>query len=111
IDGGSPGALRDGKTTTWEGGVRVPMIARWPGKIAAGGKNDAIAGNLDFLPTFAGLAGAKVSQDRVIDGRDIWPLLSGKTTKSPHDFFHYFAGSPEGKTNYGIRDERWKLVV
>ncbi len=109
IDGGSAGPLREGKGSTWEGGVRVPGIFRWPGKIAAGRRTDAVAGTMDFLPTFARLAGAKTPDDREIDGKDLWPLLSGATDKSPHDHFYYFGG---GKMNFrGIRDERWKLVV
>jgi arylsulfatase A-like enzyme len=112
IDGGSAGSLRDGKTTSWEGGVRVPAIARWPGRIPAGRRSDAIAGNLDLLPTLAGLSGAKVSTERIIDGRDLWPLLSGKTEESPHQYFHYLGGSPEKQINYrGIRDAKWKLVL
>jgi arylsulfatase A len=112
IDGGSAGTLRDGKTTTWEGGVRVPAIARWPARIPPGRRTDAVAGNLDLLPTLARLAGAKIDEQRVIDGRDLWPLLSGKTEKSPHQYFHYLAGSTENQINYrGIRDARWKLVL
>ena len=111
IDGGSAGPLRDGKISTWEGGLRVPAIARWPGRIPAGRRTDAVAANFDLLPTLAQLAGAKVPSDRIIDGRDVWPLLAGETERSPHEFFHFLAGSPEGQVNYrGIRDEKWKLV-
>jgi len=112
IDGGSAGPLRAGKGTVYEGGVRVPAIFWWPGKIPAGRRTGEIAGNLDILPTLAGLAGAKVPDGRIIDGLDIWPLISGKSDRSPHEFFHYMAGSREGEANYlGIRDERWKLLV
>jgi arylsulfatase A len=112
IDGGSAAPLRDGKTTTWEGGMRVPAIARWPGKIAPGRRTDAVAANLDFLPTFARLAGVAPDPGRKIDGRDLWPVLAGETAASPHRYFHYIAGGPEGQVNSrGIRDERWKLVL
>lgn len=112
IDAGSAGPLREGKGTTWEGGVRVPGIFCWPGKIPAGRRTEAIAGNMDLLPTFAHLAGVDLSKDRAIDGRNLWPLLSGTTEQSPHDYFHYFGGSPAGQANYrGIRDARWKLVI
>ena len=112
IDGGSAGPLRDGKGTTWEGGVRVPAIFRWPGKIPAARRTDAVAGNIDLLPTFARIAGAAVPPDRVLDGRDLWPLLAGETPRSPHPYFHYLGGSPEGQVNYrGVRDDRWKLVL
>jgi arylsulfatase A-like enzyme len=112
IDGGSAGTLRDGKTTTWEGGVRVPAIARWPKQIPAGRRTDAVAGNLDLFPTLARLTGAKLPNDRVIDGRDLWPLLSGQTEQSPHQYFHFLAGSAEAQVNYrGIRDAKWKLIL
>jgi arylsulfatase A-like enzyme len=111
IDGGSAGPLREGKGTTWEGGVRVPAIFRWPGKIPAGQRTDAIAGNIDLLPTLARLAGAALPAGRILDGRDLWPVLGGRTPASPHPFFHYLGGSAEGQVNYrGIRDDRWKLV-
>lgn len=112
IDGGSAGPLREGKGTTWEGGMRVPAIFRWPGKIPAGGRTDAIAANFDLLPTVARFAGATPPAERKIDGRDLGPLLTGQTPRGPHEFFHYTGGSMEGRVNYrGIRDARWKLVV
>ena len=111
IDGGSAGPLRDGKGSLYEGGVRVPGIFRWPAKIPAHSRTEAIAGNLDLLPTIGSLAGAQLPQDRVVDGRDLWPILSGESERSPHRYFHYFGGSREGSINYrGIRDEHWKLM-
>ena len=77
MDGGSAGPLREGKGNTWEGGVRIPAIFRWPGKIPAGRRTDAIAANFDLMPTFARLVGADLPRDRVLDGRDLWPLLAG----------------------------------
>jgi arylsulfatase A-like enzyme len=110
IDGGSAGPLRNGKGSTFEGGMRVPGIFRWPGKIPAQSRTEAMAGNLDLLPTFVNLAGGKLPGDRVLDGRDLWPLLSGESAESPHRYFHYYGGSRDGSINYqGIRDERWKL--
>jgi arylsulfatase A-like enzyme len=112
VDGGSAGLLRDGKGTTWEGGMRVPAIARWPGKIPANRRTDAIAANFDLLPTFARLAGAALPGDRTLDGRDLWPVLSGETTDSPHPYFHYLGAGVQQAVNYhGIRNARWKLTV
>ncbi|MQY79560.1 MAG: sulfatase-like hydrolase/transferase [Bacteroidetes bacterium] len=112
IDGGSAGPLRDGKGSVYEGGVRVPAIFRWPGKISPNRRTGAVAGNLDLLPTLAHLANAPLPADRIIDGCDLWPLLAGDTIKSPRQYFHYMAGSREGRVNYlGIRDDRWKLLV
>lgn len=77
LHGGSAGLLRDGKGSTWEGGVRVPCIIRWPGQIKPGTVTAQIASTLDVLPTIAKVTGAKVPDDRVIDGVDLSPLLRG----------------------------------
>lgn len=75
-------------------------------------RTDAIGANFDLLPTFARLAGASLPANRTLDGRDLWPLLSGETERAPERFFHYIGASPDGRVNYrGIRDARWKLVV
>jgi arylsulfatase A-like enzyme len=103
---GSAGPLREGKGTTWDGGHRVPCVVRWPGKIPAGGECGELCGTIDVLPTFARLAGGAAPTDRIIDGRDIWPLLSGDSAaKSPHEAFRYY-------WDYGleaIRSGHWKL--
>ena len=111
IDAGSAGPLRLGKGTTWEGGMRVPGIFWMPGSIPAGQVSSAVAANMDILPTFAGLAGAELPDDRVLDGQDLWPLLSGATDESPHEYFYFFAGrGRDGQTRLqGIRKERHKL--
>ena len=111
IDAGSAGPLRLGKGTTWEGGMRVPGIFWMPGSIPAGQVSSAVAANMDILPTFAGLAGAELPDDRVLDGRDLWPLLSGATDESPHEYFYFFAGrGRDGQTRLqGIRKGRHKL--
>ena len=75
---GSAGPFREGKGTTWEGGVRVPMIARWPGGIAPGGINPSPATLADILPTIAEVTGAPLPE-RKIDGRDISLLLGSVT--------------------------------
>ncbi|MHC4330880.1 MAG: sulfatase family protein [Planctomycetota bacterium] len=103
---GSALPLRDGKFTTYEGGMREPCIMRWPDKIPAGKVCGEICGTIDILPTFARLAGAKVPADRVIDGRDIWPLMAGtRGAKSPHDAYFYYRGT----TLEAVRKGRWKL--
>ena len=75
LAGGSAGLLRDGKGSTWEGGMREPGIAWWPGKIPAGKVCHEIATTMDLLPTIAKFAGTEVPKDRVMDGVDIAPLL------------------------------------
>ena len=69
--------LRGGKGSTFEGGMREPTIAWWPGKIPADTETDAVTSMMDVLPTFVKLAGGKAPDDRKIDGGDIWPILAG----------------------------------
>ncbi len=104
IKGGSAGPLRGAKNTTWEGGMRVPFLARWPGHIPTNAVRGGIGTLMDLFTTAAELAGAKVPSDRVIDGRNILPMLSGDQP-SPHDvFYYYFHGEV-----FAIRQGDWKL--
>ncbi len=75
--GGSAGMLREGKGSTWEGGMRVPGIAWWPGKIPAGTVQHEMASTMDLSVTCSLLGGAQLPTDRVLDGVDIRPLLFG----------------------------------
>jgi arylsulfatase A-like enzyme len=105
-NGGSALPLREGKGTTWEGGMRVPCIVRWPGRVPAGKACSEMVLSLDVLPTFARLAGASVPTDRVIDGKDVWPLLSGQDgAKTPHEAFFYC----RGERLEAVRSGPWKL--
>ena len=89
---GSAGPLREGKGTSWEGGVREPFIARWPGVIPAGRVTREPAMTIDLLPTIARLTGAKLPEHK-IDGLDVWPIISGDpAAKNPHEaYFIYYA--------------------
>ena len=112
IDGGSAGPLRGGKGSEFEGGMRVPAVFWWPEKIPAGTRTSEIASNMDLLPTFAELAGVRLRAEQTIDGRSLWPLLSGATSQGPHSEFFYFGGSAPGKIRLrAVRDRRWKLFV
>ena len=102
---GSAGPLREGKMTVWEGGTRVPCIARWPGRIAAGGTCDRLATTMDLLPTITALAGAR-SPTRRIDGVSLASLLDEPTGESPRRALCYYYG---GHLN-AVRRDRWKLV-
>ena len=103
---GSPGPFRESKGTTFEGGVRVPFLARWPGHIPKGVVGDQPAMTIDLLPTLAKLAGAPVSTERIIDGRDIWPLLENRAgATTPHDAFYFYWGSEL----HAVRSGNWKL--
>lgn len=106
-DGGSAGPLRGGKGSTWEGGVRVPTLAWWPGRIAPGTTSKAVAGTIDLLPTAVSIAGGKLPDEPVIDGRDLSPLLWGQTQDSPREAHYYFSGY----NLQAIRQGPWKLAL
>ncbi|XP_039599512.1 steryl-sulfatase [Polypterus senegalus] len=90
INGGSNGIFKGGKSTNWEGGIRVPGLLKWKGVIQEGMQSDEPTSNMDIYPTVVSLAGLKVPSDRVIDGQNLMPLLQGKTKRSEHEFlFHY----------------------
>ncbi|MEM7397228.1 MAG: sulfatase-like hydrolase/transferase, partial [Verrucomicrobiota bacterium] len=101
---GSAGPLKGRKGSTFEGGMREATVIRWPGKIAAGQENDELMTTMDLLPTFAGLAGAELPADRIIDGKDIWPVLVGRAP-TPHEAFFYH------RANHlrAVRSGTWKL--
>ena len=103
---GSAGPLREGKSTMFEGGYREPCLMRWPGRIPPGTVCDELATTMDLLPTIARLIGAEVPDDRIIDGKDISPLVLGESdAHSPHQAFYcYYNGELRA-----VRDRRWKL--
>jgi arylsulfatase A len=103
---GSALPLREGKGTTFEGGVREPTIMRWPGRIPPGSVCREMAWSMDLLPTVARLAGTNAPADRIIDGKDIWPLISGQPgAKSPHPAYYYYWD----RGLEAVRAGRWKL--
>ncbi len=104
---GSAGPLREGKRTTYEGGVREPCIVRWPGKIPAGSVCNEPAMTIDLLPTFAHLAGAALPE-RKIDGLNIWPLLGGEPhARCPHEAFYFYYV----RELQAVRSGPWKLTL
>ncbi|MGE0378654.1 MAG: sulfatase [Planctomycetaceae bacterium] len=105
--GGSTGGLRGMKGKTWEGGLRVPFIARMPGTIPAGIVNRAPAASVDVLPTVCRIAGVPVPDDRTLDGRDISPLLRDAAAPSPHEAIFGMQGARLAT----IRSGPWKLHV
>ena len=111
-NGGTPRSvnapLRGFKGSTFEGGVRVPTIAWWPGKVPAGTETDAVLGMFDILPTFAALAGGKPPAGRKLDGADIWPHLAGARGARPaHETFYYY----RGLRLEAVRHGDWKLQI
>jgi arylsulfatase A len=101
--GGSAGPFREGKGSTWEGGMRVPGIFWWPGHVKAGVVQHETATTMDVFTTCAKLAGASVPTDRATDGLDISPLLFGTGTVERDAFFFY-----RGATLYAARVGPWK---
>ena len=104
--GGSAHPLRGFKFQTYEGGMRVPCIMYWKGKVPAGSSCDEIAATIDLLPTIAGLSGAELPNDRAIDGKDIWPLIAGKKgAQTPHEIYFFYKGNKLESARQG----KWKL--
>jgi arylsulfatase A-like enzyme len=104
--GGHAKPLRSGKTSFWEGGLRVPCIIRAPGQIAAGSKSDAVVATIDLMPTFAKLAGTTAPTDRVIDGVDISALIHGETDTLDRSYFYY-----QHDCLRAVRLGQWKLIL
>ena len=104
---GSAGGLREGKTTSWEGGQRVPFIIFWPGIIPEGYVCNKLACAIDLLPTFATITGGKLSGNK-IDGVDISPLLKGDFNSETRKTILYYHGKNDLNA---VRKGNWKLVL
>ena len=106
--GGTATPLRGAKTSTWDGGVRVPCVMWAPGRIPAGTTSNTLSTTMDMLPTIAELAGTEAPSDRKIDGHSITRMIHGKTTfKSPTKVFYYYQNSHL----QALRVGKWKLHV
>ena len=104
--GGSCGGLRGMKGSTWEGGFRVPLLARWPGVIPPGHVSRELGVTMDLFATVLGATGARMPDDRTLDGQDLRGVLTGPG-RSPHAF----VAGHQGSRLATIRDGRWKLHV
>ncbi len=119
IDAGSAGLLRGSKGTVYEGGVRVPAVMRWPGRIPAGMVTSEVASIMDIFPTLANLSGGERPKDRVIDGRDLQPLWTEPDKATGHDALYFFEGGFRYRAEDGppennpllraVRSREWKL--
>lgn len=103
--GGSAGPFRGHKASLFEGGIRVPALLSWPGKIPPGQVIDEIGMAMDIFPTFIKLAGGSLPNDRVIDGKDILPMVT-RGAPSPHDAVFWAYGRQRA-----VRRGKWKLVL
>ncbi|NLT70558.1 MAG: sulfatase [Verrucomicrobiaceae bacterium] len=105
---GSTGPLREGKGTSWEGGVRVPCVMRWPGTIPAGTVCEDPGMHIDLLPTLARLIGADLPE-KTIDGRDLFPLIAGaEGAGNPHESYWIYYKQNE---LHAILKDGWKLIL
>ena len=102
---GSTGPLREGKGTAWEGGVRVPFIARWPNILPEGLVVNTPAMTIDLFPTLAHLIGAPLPE-HPIDGQNIWPLMTGESDRSPQKAYFFWYKQNE---LHAVRSNQWKL--
>lgn len=106
--GGSAGPYRGAKFSMFEGGIRVPAIIRWPGRLEAGGVRDQLAHGCDWFPTIAELCGVP-QPETPIDGKSLAPLLAAPEAKSPHNVLHWLTTSGEG-AQWAVREGDWKLI-
>ena len=104
LAGGTAGLLRNGKGTTWEGGMRVPTIAWWPETIPAGNVTQALGTTMDLLPTMLGLAGAALPGDRVLDGVDLTSVLKDPAARVRESVYYY-----RGAQLWAARKGPWKM--
>jgi arylsulfatase A-like enzyme len=100
---GGNASLRGSKSTLWEGGLRVPFVARWPGKIPAGRVSDEFLTTLELLPTLAAAAGAKLPEDVTLDGYNMLPVLSGESPSPRKEMFWEFRGQKAAR----VGDYKW----
>ena len=106
--GGSSGPYRGAKFSMFEGGLRVPAIISWPGKIAEGEVRHQIAHSCDWLPTLTELTGIKLQQ-KDIDGKSLTSVISNAAAKTPHEILHWQIGRGR-QPRWAIRQGNWKLI-
>jgi arylsulfatase A len=103
LNGGSAGLLYEGKGSAYEGGMRVPAIAWWPGQIRSNQVCESVATTMDIFPTILKLAGIGMPGDRTFDGNDIWPLLNGENIELTESVFYYYRS-----WLFAVRKGKWK---
>lgn len=106
----TPNDLSIGKGQSWDGGVRTPTIVSWPGHIPAGMELDVLTSTMDLLPTVARLVRRDIPRDRVIDGKNLLPLLTNEEHHSPHEFIFHYCGNQIHAVRYHPKESDivWK---
>lgn len=109
VSSGAPdnGPLRGSKGSVWEGGIRVPFVVSWPGKVRAGAKFDKPVSTLDFLPTALAAAGVDTQGAPALEGTNLLPYLNGENGGEPHERLYWRLGV---SSTFAIREGKWKLV-
>ena len=111
VGGADNAPLRGGKGDTFEGGIRVVSLLRWPGKVAAGAKMDQIMTAMDVFPTLASAAGIKTRNRRSLDGRDMWPAIAEEKKISRKEYIYFGSETPiYGSISLTAFNDEWKLV-
>jgi len=105
---GSPGLFQNGKGTTWEGGIRMPAIAWWPGVIEPNSVSYQLFSTMDLFTTFLSLAGIEAPTDRIIDGLNVTDALLGNGA-SPHEFMFFWNGLPGNYFLCAVRNGKFKV--
>ncbi len=103
--GGNAGPYRGNKFTLWEGGIRVPCIASWPGNIPQNEQRRQMGVSVDWFPTICGFAGVDLPE-RILDGKDLRPVIGSAAAPSPHEVFHW-----QSRNIWAVRRGDWKLVA
>ncbi len=101
--------LRGGKGSTYEGGIRVPAVMRWPGKIKAGAVSQQMMTMMDYFPTLTAAAGIEAGDHRPFDGRNLWPSIQAGRVEPREDIFFSVEGGRD--LRYGVHHQDWKLVI
>jgi arylsulfatase A len=107
--GGSSGPYRGAKFSLFEGGIRVPAIISWPGKIQEGETRDQMAHSCDWLPTVAELCGVDLPK-RTIDGKSLATVIRDNGAQTPHKRLHWMVGRDAKKAQWAVREGDWKLI-
>jgi uncharacterized sulfatase len=102
--------LRAEKGTVYEGGIREPFIVKWPGKVTPGQISDALISSVDFYPTFISLAGGKLREDQVFDGKNIMPEILGENNEPERSLFWHYPVYHHDVPKSVIRKGDWKLI-
>jgi arylsulfatase A len=107
--GGNSGPYRGAKFSLFEGGIRVPAIISWPGRVPAGETRGQLITGCDWVPTVLAMAG--IGGRSLFDGKDISAVIQSSKAESPHEVFHWQSGSRAGKAQWAVRRGPWKLLA